>query len=302
MFENLSVIVVSWNRADMLEACLDAAVKALPGAQFIVVDNGSEPPLTPRLGMQWLRSQKNLGFAGGCNLAFDFCTRSRLLLLNNDVLLSSGAPIGAMLRCMEQSPDVAALQPTIRLPDGTLDTCGENLTPIGTLSHRGYRQPPGELSQRESVVFAAKGACMLLRVRAVRQAGGLFRSHFFCYYEDIDLCHRLWLAGYEVRYLPTEPVLHDEGSSARLLPRKDIWRRYLSNMLTSACDLWGWRLWLFRGLPFLLAVYAGGLLRGVLPRPQRSRLPLRRRVSEKDFLARVTDRVPLSYYLMQSRK
>lgn len=295
---NLSILIVSWNQAERLAACLGAVRLFLPEAQVVVVDNGSSPPLSPAdNSIEYVRSECNLGYAGGNNLGFARCTGDFVLLLNNDTLLPSAQPIMALLRFLHAHPRVAAAQAKLILPDGTLDTCGEFLTPAGMLYHHGYRLPDGPHAAVPYPVFAAKGACLLLRRAAVASVGGvLFRPEFFCYYEDIDLCHRLWLAGHEVWFVPTQPIPHDEGSSARLHPTRDVWRRYLSNMLTSAHDLWGFRAWLTMGPAFLLFILAGAILKRVCPYPSHSRISFPRHRSERDLLRRITVRVPLRYY------
>ena len=297
-----SVLIVSWGRQELLDTCLAAVRRFLPEAQTVVVDNGSSPPLVVPEGVELVRAGRYLGFAGGTILGGGRCVGKYVLLLNNDAVLPSAGPVAELVGFLEAHPQVGAAQAKLRLPDGTLDACGEGLTPLGLLYHHGYRQPDGPHAARPYPVFATKAACALVRREAVDEAGGLFRPRFFCYYEDIDLCHRLWLAGWECWFVPTEPVAHAEGSTSRTLPARRVWRRYLSNMLCSAFDLWGWRLWLGRGLPFLAAVFLGGLARGTLPWPFRDPMPVRRRVAEGAFLARVTVRPRWRYYWGLARR
>ncbi len=297
MRARLTVIIVAWNHPELLARCLDAVLRHLPEAQVIVVDNASQPPLHVPPGVTLLRAPANLGFAGGNNLALPHAEGEHLLLLNTDVTLPAAEPIRILQAALDAYPHLAALQPTLILPDGTLDTCGEYLTPLGILWHQGYRRPPGPHAQRPHPVLACKGACLLLRRAAIETAGGLFRPTYFCYGEDIDLCHRLWLAGWECWYAPTPPIPHAEAATARAHPPRRVWRRYLSNLLTTACALWGPRLWLTRGLPFLLCVALCALRHGVLPRPRRDPLPFRRRRTERDLLPRVTIRPTWRHYL-----
>lgn len=302
VFADLSVLIVSWNQAERLAACLEAVLRFLPGAQVVAVDNGSEPPLRFPAGVSAVRIRENLGYAGGNQAGFVRCTRPFVLLLNNDALLPSAAPVQTLLAFLKEHACVAAAQAALRLPDGSLDACGECFTPAGVLFHRGYRQPVGRWLDAPAPVLAGKGACLLVRRQAVEQAGGLFRPDFFCYYEDIDLGHRLWLAGYEVWFVPTEPVLHDERATSRTLSDRFVWRHYLSNMLSSALDLWGWRAWVRMGPGFLCACLIGACAKGVLPRIRRKHLPFRRAAAERDFLPRVTVRVPWRYYFGLGRR
>ncbi len=285
----VSVLVVSWNEATRLERCLSAVRRFLPDAQVVVVDNGSEPPLAVDAD-EVVRSEVNLGYAGGNNLGLEACRGEYVLLLNNDAYLSSAEPVERLVTFMEAHPQVGAAQARLVLPDGSSDACGELLNGIGLLHHCGYKKVGWEVPQCPYPVFAGKGACLLVRRSAIERAGGLFKGSYFCYYEDIDFCHRLWLAGYEVWFVPTEPVLHEEKATSRMLPRRKVWRQYLTNMLSSAVELWGWRFWLTRGVPFLCAILAGGTLKGVVPRVRCERLPFQRVRSEKEILAHVTVR------------
>lgn len=59
-------------------------------------------------------------------------------------------------------------------------------------------------------MYSAKGAAMLLRKSALAKVG-LFDEDFFIYFEETDLCHRLWLAGYTVMYEPASVIYHWEA-------------------------------------------------------------------------------------------
>lgn len=293
MFSDLSVLIVAWNQAELTARCLAAVRRFLPDAEVVLVDNGSDLPLPGAV----IRSETNLGYAGGNNLGLAHCTKPFLLLLNNDAILQSGKAIEVLLHFLKCHPQVAAAQAKMVLPDGTLDACGESFTPFGILYHHFYRELPSEASNHPYPVLAGKGACLLLRREALADVGNvLFRPDFFCYYEDIDLCHRLWLAGHEVWFVPDEPILHFEGSSAKNLPARHVWQRYFSNMLTSARDLWGPYLWIRLGPGFLLAILVGSILKGVLPQATRHTIPFTRRRSDRALLKKTLHRPGLNYY------
>lgn len=297
-FDALSVLIVAWNQPELTARCLETVQRFLPGAEVILVDNGSEPPIPQAT----LRSDRNLGYAGGNNLGLSRCTKPFLLLLNTDAFLRSAQPVITLLDFLDAHPQVAAAQATLQLADGTLDACGESFTCFGVLRHRFYREAPCAAAGRPAPVLAGKGACLLLRRAALADAGGLFRPEFFCYYEDVDLCHRLWLAGYEVWFVPTEPVLHYEKRSSQQLPARRVWRQYFSNMLSSACSLWGPYLWLRLGPGLLGAILLGSLLKGVLPRPVRSRAAVIRRRSDRELLTFTLASPGLRYYLALLRR
>ena len=119
MHARLTVIIVAWNHPELLSGCLAAVLRHLPEAQVLVVDNASEPPLTVPDGVTLLRAPRNLGFAGGNNLALPHAEGEHILLLNTDVTLPSAEPIRILQAALDTYPHLAALQPTLILPDGT---------------------------------------------------------------------------------------------------------------------------------------------------------------------------------------
>ena len=301
--KRVSILIVSWNRADLLSACVRSIQMAHPQAQIVVVDNGSEPALTPIADVTWVRSEVNLGFAGGNNLGLPHCTGEYLLLLNNDTLLPNATPLEALVTFLDAHPRVAIAQAKLCLPDGTLDTCGEFLTPRGVLYHHGYRQPDGPHAQRPFPVYAAKAACCLIRKATLADVGHtLFRDDYFCYGEDLELCHRLWLAGYEVWFVPTTPVLHNECATSKLLPSRFVWRHYLTNLFTTACTYWTPRTWCKLGPGLCLLLIGGALLKGVLPHNRGKRITFTRKHSDADLLTRVVVRVSWRYVLACLRR
>jgi len=94
----------------------------------------------------------------------------------------------------------------------------------------------------------------------LEQAGGfLFHGHFKSYFEEVDFCHRLWLSGAEVHYVPTPVVDHFHSVTASQFPRLDILKQYYANVWFShltCLDTYG-RL---RILPFFALVYFGHAL------------------------------------------
>ncbi|MBQ9693355.1 MAG: glycosyltransferase family 2 protein [Kiritimatiellae bacterium] len=295
----VSILIVSWQRADLLAQCVQSlTATAAVCSEIVIVDNGSMPPLQPIPGTTWIRSEENRGFAGGNNLGLPHCSGEYILLLNNDTRLPDLSPIETLAAFLDNHPHVAIAQAKLSRPDGTLDTCGEFLTPWGVLYHHGYCQPDGAHTQSPFPIYAAKGACCLIRKSALSDVGHLlFREDYFCYGEDIELCHRLWLAGWEVWFVPTAPVAHLECATSSTLPSRTIWRHYLSNLLATACSYWSLRLWLLLGPGLLLFLCAGALLKGVLPLRRQPPPTFIRRRNAREFLKQTLVCVPPTYWI-----
>lgn len=214
----VSVIILNWNGKKFLHTCLSSLTQITnPRIEIIVVDNNSSDDSVlfmkenfPKVRV--IASRKNNGFAGGNNIGARAATGQYLLFLNNDTKVTKIFLI-PMIEAYKRDSSIGCIQPEMRVmnhPD-LLDEAGAYLTMSGFLYHYGYRKEYRLSMYRTTrVVFSAKGACMLIPKRAFDQVGG-FDEDFFIFFEETDLCHRLWLAGYKVVYQPDSYMYHVAG-------------------------------------------------------------------------------------------
>ena len=259
-----TVLVVTWNGDDLLKTCLDSLVQALDEPPpCVVVDNGAAESTRALCAgypfVDYVRAPDNLGFAGGNNLGLPFCKTEYVCLLNNDTRLR-GDSFGPLVRFLDAHPHVAVAQGTLILPrcGGAYDDCGTRLTRWGLQNHRFFRTlPRGPLEA--AAVFSAKGAFMMVRKGVLDALGGvLFYDDFKSYYEETDFCHRVWLSGSEVWFVPTQPVEHLCGATSGRMDNAAIWRQYLGNIFFSFLANFSYEGFLRILLPFTV-VYAGYL-------------------------------------------
>jgi GT2 family glycosyltransferase len=236
----VSILIVNFNGARWLSGCLDTLRKAgVQDYEIVLVDNASTDESLALLQrfpeVKVLRSDKNLGFAGGNNLGLPACAGDYVLLLNNDTVVVPGF-LQPLCDYLDKSPQVAVVQGKMILPrfDGCLDVCGSFLTPFGLPYHYGFYKPDGPTYCRNYPVFSAKGACLMFRRDIIPKVGGfLFDDDFFCYYEESDFCHRVWLSGNEVHFVDTPPIKHYMGATSGDSQSAFVLSHYLRNMAFS---------------------------------------------------------------------
>ena len=241
-----TILVVTWNGDDILRDCLDSIRSVLGEAvPCIVVDNanlGSTRELCGNYAfVSYVPSPENLGFAGGNNLGLAKCGTEYVCLLNNDTIIRSDS-FSPLVRFLDEHPEAGVAQGTMKLPlcGDTLDDCGTMLRPVGIQRHRFFREPYRD-DLAPARVFAAKGAFMVVRKSAIGAAGGfLFYDDFKSYYEETDFCHRVWLSGNEVWFVPTPPIDHLLGMTSSKFKNAAIWRQYLGNIFFSYLVNFGW--------------------------------------------------------------
>jgi hypothetical protein len=243
---DLAVIIVSFNSAAYLRACL-GSVYAHAGntmQDIVVVDNGSvdgSPELVENEFPQArvLRNE-NRGFAHANNRGFELVDAPFVLFINPDTEIREGT-FSDLLRLMSARPQVGLVGcrqldedgtvfPTIRrFPRPTrylFEALGSERFPLrsGWMGERELRAPAYE---RESRCDWVSGSFMLARRQAVLDAG-MMDERYFLFSEEIDLCAAVEAAGWEVRYVPDMTILHyfgKNGENRRLVAQEAYARR-----------------------------------------------------------------------------
>lgn len=224
---DLSIVVLNYKTKDLLKTCLHGIVDSPWSSdhEIIVVDNDSRDGSFEMVRKHFptvrvIASHKNVGFAAGMNLALKQASGRYILTLNPDVSISGDA-VAILRDYVEKHPRVGLAAPRVNYPDGTEQTSCYRFpniwipalrrTPLGHLAWGQNileRYSMHDLSQeRDKPVGWVLGACMLIRQAAIDEVGA-FDERFFLYFEDVDLCRRLWQAGWEVHNVREAKIVH----------------------------------------------------------------------------------------------
>lgn len=199
----LSVIIPSYNAREALRSTLQALLRAVPGAEVIVIDGESPDDSAGMVRREFpavrLLAEKNHGFAYAINRGLEEASGDYLLLLNSDLLVIPEA-IESMMSQLARSPDLGAVAPVLVNPDGSRQQLFSWL----------YWPNWSKIRQVTSVPLLS-AACLLTRRDVVLKLGGLDETLFF-YNEEFDWCIRARRAGYCLRLVP-ERVVHLGGAS-----------------------------------------------------------------------------------------
>lgn len=223
----LSIIIVSWNTVDLLDACLASIMAHPPDRRFevIVVDNASTDGSTQMVRRQHpdvtlLENEKNVGFARANNQGLRQAVGRHLLLLNPDTEVRPDA-LETLFRFLEEHESAGAAGARILNPDETLQhSCYPAPTLLNEWLHlfhldRERRQgmESWDVTQPRAVEVLL-GACIMVRREALDNVGFL-DERFFMYSEEVDFCHRLRKAGWSLHWVPQAQVVHHGGQSTR---------------------------------------------------------------------------------------
>ena len=210
---DVSVVIVTWNGREHLDACLPAvAAQHGVSVETIVVDNGSTDGTVDHIRARypWVRLVplvENRGFAAGTNAGAREARGRFVALLNNDTVPEPGWLQALVAGVSESDGFLLATSLIVYMDDPeVIDSAGDGLLRAGGAFKR-YHGERVDLAREQAEVFGVCGAACLMPRRVFEELGG-FDEDFFASHEDVDLSYRARLLGYRCRYVPGAVVRH----------------------------------------------------------------------------------------------
>ena len=217
----VSIITVNYDQPDVTAQLL-RSLEAVEytNIEVFVVDNGSpnrgvDALITDFPGVRFLKSAKNLGFAGGNNLAIQHCQGKYLLFLNNDTEVAPDF-LQPLVECLETQPNAGMASPKIKFfhEENMIQYAGSGK--MNPYTGRGHFIGDGQIDQGQfdttTLTAFVHGAAMLVS-RDVLDAIGPMDEAYFLYYEEFDWCARAQRHGFTAWYVAQSVVWHKESVS-----------------------------------------------------------------------------------------
>jgi GT2 family glycosyltransferase len=233
----LSIIILCWNDLGVISNCLRSIYASTHSTEFevIVSDNGSTDGTAEFIRKNFpqvhvIENGTNLRFAKANNVGIRASQGEYILILNPDTIIHEGT-LDKLVVFADQHPEAGAFGCRVLNPDGTYQISarpfvslrGEwivalKLRPLAYFSdwfladsYIGWKGDTRRTIDRHS------GCFILGRGDLLRRLGG-FDEQFFYYYEDLDLCRRIWDAGYSILFNPEMTITHLGGQSTKRSP------------------------------------------------------------------------------------
>jgi GT2 family glycosyltransferase len=217
--DQITIIVLNWNRRDETLACLESLAQAdLGGAALMVVDNGSRDGSAAAIRARFpavrvLELPENRGFAGGNNAGIRLALESgaqAVLLLNNDTRVAPDF-LQPLIWALGAYPVVGAACSAIHRQDRPemLDVAYAEVdfTRRDSVRLCGVNALPGEGLDTRREIPIGVGCSLLLTAEALRMVG-LFDESYFAYHEDVDWSLRAHRLNFRIVYEPLSRVFH----------------------------------------------------------------------------------------------
>lgn len=248
----VTVIIINWNGLEHLKKCLPSLFgQNYKKIEVVVVDNGSVDESVSWLNIHYpqvniVKNRVNLGFAPANNQGYLLAKGEYVLFLNNDTEVTKTF-LTELLKVLSSENSIAAVQSKLLLMDNPtrLDSVGSFLTKTGFLYHMGVYAEDGPEYNKGMEVYSAKGACMLFKrkvLEEVKTGREIFDDRFFAYFEETDLCHRIWITGYKIIYAPSSVIYHKFGATSTKLLKPFIeyhsYKNRINSYLKNLSPIW----------------------------------------------------------------
>jgi GT2 family glycosyltransferase len=263
----VAVVVVNWNRRDLLRSCLQSLERQNWKQPFevVIVDNGSQDgsaemvvaefSASPGFSVKLIRNSENRGFCAANNQGIAATGADLVALLNND---AEAEPewLRSLAGAFEGRPEIgmAASKILVFEDPRRIDKAGHLIYPDGQNRGRGSGElDHGQYDSVEEVLWP--DGCAAMYRRAMLDEIGGFDEDFFAYGDDAELGLRARIAGWECLYIPQAVVKHHRGATLGLRSSRRL-ELIERNRVLLAAKLFPWSLLWLNGVYYALRLGA----------------------------------------------
>jgi len=224
---DISVIIVNWNAKNLLRDCLNSLYKTVSDlvCEVVVVDNASSDGSVAMLEKEFpsviiIVNTENKGFGAANNQALAIMKGKYALLLNTDTVLMPEA-VNKLWDFCEANDKAAIVCGQLLNADGTKQNSIASFPGLLTLAANTSlleylfpgRYPSKRYEHTSPIeVDSAIGACMMIRKKALDEAGA-FDERYFFFFEETDLAYTMSLKGWKIYQVPDALIYHLQGQS-----------------------------------------------------------------------------------------
>lgn len=233
----LSIVIICWNDLRVIQDCLRSIFRGTHTINFevIVSDNNSIDGSVEFIRKNYpavrvLENGANLGFAKGNNAGIRASHGDYVLILNPDTIIHDGS-LDAFVAFAERHPEAGAFGCKVLNADGTYQVSARLFPTIwrywvAALYLKSlanfcrlftYEEYPHWRGDTERVIDWQSGCCVMFRRELLKRLRG-FDEQFFYHFEEVDLCRRVWNAGFAIRFTAEAVITHLGGQSVNRFP------------------------------------------------------------------------------------
>ncbi|MDO8657839.1 MAG: glycosyltransferase family 2 protein [Candidatus Levybacteria bacterium] len=229
----VNIVIVTFNGYPLTELCLLSVFESsYKNVKIFLVDNGSNREEYDKFykkyynnkKLEFIRIEKNKGFAGGANAPLKKIKNGYIVFLNNDTIVNKNW-LEPVINYMERNPQVGICQPKIKdikrkdyfeyagAAGGFMDIYGFPFT-----RGRIFFTLEKDTGQYDDIVNIVWSGVVIITKKEVFDKIGYFDELFFLYAEEADFCWRTHHAGYQLAFIP-QSVIYHYGSKKNIVDK-----------------------------------------------------------------------------------
>jgi len=224
LFPKISICIVTYNRVDLLRACVESIYAKTSYANYdiLIYSNGCSDGTVEYLkslessndNVQVVYSDKNEVFVIPNNKLMRMADSNDVVLLNNDVVVKRDW-LTHLCHAARFYNEAGVIGSRVLYPNGRLQEYGSEIYVDGTGHNIGKEDDITEgMYNKVKTVPYVSGCCMYIKRSTISEIGMFDEDYSPCYYEDSDYCYRAWQNGMTTIVTPLSEVVHYEGASA----------------------------------------------------------------------------------------
>lgn len=222
----VSIIISNYQNIENLKTCLESIKEnvSLEKTEVIVVDYGT-PSLRSFVKTHFsfvkvIQLKRDVGVPAQRNIGAIISKGKYLFFLDDDTYICKNC-VEKLVKTLEEDQTVAVIQPKTLILGNPLfiNTTGGFMNLIGEPVLRGYLERDKNQYNSIDEVFYAQNSGFIIR-RDIFRRIGMYDSSYYFYFDETDLCFRVWLHGYRVIYNPSAIIMHKVSSIRKVNPVK----------------------------------------------------------------------------------
>ncbi len=247
---SVSIIIVSYNSEKEIIDCINSLLPQLNDidGEILVIDNDSIDNTISLIkeienkSITIIQNSENLGYTIANNQGIKEAKGEYLLLLNPDTIVPNGV-INNLLNEIKNNDAIGAIAPQLRFPDGRIQkSCRRfprrrdilyesiGLSKLFKNSKEFNYWKMGDFDHKITCLVDQPAGAALLIPKKIIEEIGLLDEKFPMFFSDVDLCKRIWNAGYNVQYNTNSFITHEGGAS--------VYRKRIKMILSSHLSFW----------------------------------------------------------------
>lgn len=247
---SVSIIIVTYNSEKEIGNCIHSLLPQLNDidGEIIIIDNNSTDNTISLINnidsksISIIQNSDNVGYTIANNQGIKNAKREYIYFINPDTIVPNGV-IKNLLNEMEDSKDCGAIAPQLRFPDGRIQkSCRRfprrrdilyesiGLSKLFKNSKEFNYWKMGDFDHKTTCLVDQPAGAALLIPKKIIDEIGLLDEQFPMFFSDVDLCKRIWDAGYNVQYNTNSFITHKGGAS--------VYRKRIKMIISSHLSFW----------------------------------------------------------------